>query len=101
MKKATYLKTVKAGFGITQKLYRLDPPLEESSFLNDKVVTSHQHVIVSAAKHGEGMFQIHETYIFPASAEGEVTGWGELPGSIKGTTSHEEALREAGYEVIE
>lgn len=42
-----------------------------------------------------------ETYIFGATEDGEVADWGELPGSLKGTLDHADALREAGYEVQE
>lgn len=40
-----------------------------------------------------------ETYIFPCDSDGEVTSWGEMPGSIKNSLDHEEALRRAGYRV--
>ena len=40
-----------------------------------------------------------ETYIFPGDADGNVTDWGELTGSYKGGTSHEEALTRAGYTI--
>ena len=100
MKKAKYIRTTRDDGEIVQKLYELDPPLEEFSFLSEER-ESHQYVIVSAANHGEGILRVHETYIFPADKDGEITDWGELPGSIKGTTDHEEALQEAGYEVVE
>ena len=48
----------------------------------------HPFVVVSAIRHSLA----HETYIFPANAAGEVTDWGELPGSYRGGMSHEEAL---------
>lgn len=59
-------------------------------FLTEYVWVSAAHVVFSGP----------ETYIFPCNAEGEVTNWGELPGSFKGDLDHEEALRGAGYEVI-
>ena len=52
-------------------------------------------VIVSAAS----VFGAYETYIFEADEAGEVTDWGELDGSFKGGLNHEQALRNAGYEV--
>jgi len=33
-----------------------------------------------------------ETYIFPASEEGSILNWMELPGSFKGEINHEKAL---------
>lgn len=53
-------------------------------------------VVVSTAS----VFGHVETYIFPADETGRVTHWGEMTGSIKGTDSHEEVLREAGYEIV-
>ncbi len=34
-----------------------------------------------------------ETYIFPATEEGEILSWPELPGSFRGSMGHEEALK--------
>ena len=48
----------------------------------------HPFVVVSAIRHDWA----HETYIFPANAEGDITDWHELPGSYRGGMSHEEAL---------
>lgn len=41
-----------------------------------------------------------ETYVFPANSKGRVLDWGELDGSFKGGLDHEQALRNAGYEVV-
>ena len=51
-------------------------------------IGKHPFVVVSAIRHDWA----HETYIFPANAAGEITDWGELPGSYWGGMSHEEAL---------
>lgn len=76
-------------------LYRLDPPLAQE----------HEYVIVSAVDN-TGMMAFsgldvdwRETYIFPATPDGDVADWGELDGSTKGTLDHADALRGAGYEV--
>ena len=37
----------------------------------------------------------HETYIFPADQDGNVTDWLELPGSLRGAMDHDRALQ--GY----
>lgn len=73
-------------------LYKLDPPL-----LDDDGGTR-EFVVVSAAIlpfSGEG-----ETYIFPATPDGKVSDWGELPGSMRGTLDHADALEGAGYEIV-
>ena len=41
-----------------------------------------------------------ETYLFPATPDGKVAEWGELPGSQRGTMSHEQVFAELGYEVV-
>lgn len=69
------------------RLYRLNEPLD-----------GHTYVVVSAIDERPA-FRIHETYIFGADHAGNIKSWGELEGSYKGGTDHEEALRRAGYEV--
>lgn len=71
--------------------FRLDPPLV--GYDDDG---PYEYVVVSAT---HAMFTGPETYIFPADEKGEVTGWGELPGSYKGGLNYKEALRGAGYDV--
>lgn len=73
-------------------LYRLSAPVEDEDGL------PHEYVIVSAVM---ALFTGPETYIFPADAKGEVTSWGELPGSQRGFLDHELALEIAGYCVVE
>lgn len=80
-------------------LYRLDPPLATNVWDWRKRADGTRlltHVIVSATIVPYGG---PETYIFPASAEGEVTDWGELEGSYRGGLDHAEALAGAGYEI--
>lgn len=69
------------------RLYRLNEPLN-----------GYQYVVVSAVDERPA-HRLHETYIFGADHTGKVIDWGELEGSYKGGTDHEEALRGAGYEV--
>lgn len=102
MNTATLVKEGLEGFRGEVNLYRLDPPLE-----------GHEYVIVSAVElpdlalsmdsllNAVGGYPIatEETYIFGSDSEGKVVDWSELPGSIKDTKDHAEALREAGYEV--
>lgn len=94
-KTATLVKDRLEGFRGHAALYRLDPPIEYES-------ERHEHVVVSSVTipdYGGLGVGGPEAYIFPASPEGKVTGWGELPGSLNGTLDHAEALRDAGYEV--
>lgn len=56
-----------------------------------------RHVIVSAVNHSFA----HETYLFPCNAEGKASSMLEMPGSLKGTTSHAEALAAAGYSIVD
>lgn len=85
------------GFTGDAALYHLDPPFQGYSW-SDAVASMYAHVIVSATiiPHSGP-----ETYIFGASEDGEVLDWIELPGSFRGALDHEEALRGAGYGVVE
>ena len=84
--KATFIKKLE-GFTGDARLFRCDPPLAASKF-----------VIVSAVM---AMFSGPETYIFPATKDGKIANWGELPGSFRGALDHNEALENAGYTVAE
>ena len=42
-----------------------------------------------------------ETYLFPCDEAGDITDWGELPGSFQGEMNHEQAFQNAGYTLIE
>lgn len=63
----------------------------------DGVKHTTNYVIVSAVHD----HLINETFIFPADESGSVIDWGELDGSLRGTTSHREALEDAGYKLVE
>jgi hypothetical protein len=99
---ATLVKRL-TGFMGDAALYRLDPPLghidwrwdDEANESRDVEFTS-EFVIVSATV---VPYSGPETYIFPGSPEGEVTDWGELPGSFRGALDHAAALRGAGYDI--
>ena len=87
MKTAIFVKSL-IGFSGEARLYRCDPPME-----------GHEYVVVSATGTFYGVGP--ETYIFPGDANGEVTDWGELDGSFRGGFNHEQALSNAGYDIIE
>lgn len=88
-KTATFIKDLR-GFRGRARLYRLDPPAP------DYDGNPREYVVVSAV---DAMFSGPETYIFPASAEGEVVDWLEMDGSFQGDLDHERALANAGYTV--
>ena len=87
--KATLIKNL-AGWKGDARLYRVDPPIQ---FNEDRKTN---YVVVSAAT---VMFSGPETYIFPASSEGEILDWLELPGSFRGAMDHARALEGAGYSI--
>ena len=62
----------------------------------DVVTHTTNYVIVSAVYD----YLINETFIFPADESGSVIDWGELDGSLRGTTSHRKALEGAGYKLV-
>lgn len=89
MKAARYLTTLPGWIG-DARVYELDPPMLEET----------RYVIVSAV---DAMFTGPETYIFPAEKTGDVFDVAdmlELDGSFRGALDHEQALANAGYEVM-
>ena len=74
-------------------LYGIFP---EVAYHADEVMRTTNYVIVSAVHD----HLINETFIFPADESGSVIDWGELDGSLKGTTSHRKALEGAGYKLV-
>lgn len=86
--KATLVKNVEREVNSSNgpaSLYRLDPPKGDV-----------EHVFVSTAR----VVGAWETYAFRADANGDVLSWSELYGSMKRYASHEEVLREMGYELV-
>jgi hypothetical protein len=75
---------------VKQRLWRVDPPMAGSTGGSGP----HSHVVTSSAV---VMFSGPETYIFAATAEGEIVDWGELDGSMRGVLDHNAAIRNAGY----
>lgn len=91
MNTATFIREIEGWKGHAS-LYKLSEPLgwpEENKF---------DFVIASAVNaFGDGP----ETYLFGSNEQGVVLDWMELPGSMKGTWSHSEALKAAGYIVAD
>jgi hypothetical protein len=94
MHTATFIKRI-PGWRGEARLYRLDPPIVDRDW-DDNPSDEYEYVIVSAAV---ADYSGPETYIFPATEDGEAIDMGELPGSYRGGLSHAEALDNAGYEV--
>lgn len=91
MPTATYIKAVippapNELWTVKQKLYKLEPPMDGA-----------EYVVVSAA---DLPMCGPETYIFPSTTNGDITNYGELSGSQKGTLDHEKVLKDAGYTVV-
>ena len=75
-------------------LYRIFPEVAYED--DDGVMHTTNYVIVSAVCD----HLLYETFIFPADESGSVIDWGELDGSLRGTTSHQKALEGAGYKLV-
>lgn len=91
MKTATLVKEL-SGFTGSARLWHCEPPMVsdcDTELVTEYVVTSATNIPFSGP----------ETYIFASDSVGHVTCWGELPGSFQGGLDHEEAIRNAGYEV--
>ena len=83
--------------GATVKLWRMEPPLKDNSW-DDEEPESHEFVVTSAVV---ASFSGPETYIFPASKDGKILDFGELPGSYRGDLDHDRAIEGAGYVIRE
>lgn len=95
MNTAVFVKNVEQQTRGDQRVYQLDPPLEGHEFVVVSAVdTSWIYAGLEMPPWGGSC----ETFIFPSDGE-EITDYGELEGSLKGTMSHEEALHAAGYTV--
>lgn len=91
LKVAERLKN-KTDFKGAAALYRFSPPLP------DYRGNEHEFVVVSAIILPKAMGGGAETYLFPANAQGDVVSWLEMPGSQKGTLSHQEVIEGLGYQ---
>lgn len=80
-------------------LYELSEPIDYWKYTeeDDYVSVPTNYVIVSAINNMFG----RETYMFPATSDGEAIQMVELSGSEKGCMNHKRVLNNAGYEVVE
>ena len=74
-----------------QELFACDPPMRDYNSREHRYVVASAIVARDTGK--------PETYFFPADKDGKIVGWGELPGSRRGTLDIDVVLGEAGYEV--
>ena len=88
MKTAVFLKQMLKGWRGDARLYSVAPDLDGFGF-----------VIVSGST--IPWTQKQETFIFGCDNEGNPATMEELHGSFQGKIDHAEALRNAGYEVVE
>lgn len=96
-KTANLIRTVNPRAQGDQRLYHCTPPMPGwEPWGKDGQQQHWDYVVVSAAN---VPFSGPETYIFGADSSGEIVDWTELDGSFKGGLDHEQALRNAGYEV--
>lgn len=95
--KATFLREL-GSFRGTAKFYRLSEPVRYCWCDGDEKCPGEDHftqyVVVSAAV---SFLEGPETYIFPASPDGDVISWGEMEGSFKGALNHKRAIEKAGW----
>jgi hypothetical protein len=103
VKTATLIRKLD-GFRGDARLYKLSEPVafgyDDAGATDHVVVSAVQSVLPTpSAVFFRDLDSGPETYVFPATADGEVLSWGELEGSYRGGTDHERALRGAGYEV--
>ena len=92
MNKATLIKHLDNFSGIAA-IYKVSPPMRDFDG------NEWEYVIVSATT--LPFTGCTETYIFPAHGANAITpaDWGEMPGSLKNTLSHSDALSNAGYQI--
>lgn len=96
--KATILRDTFPGMKGDKLLLRMDPPLASSEFnpdTNEYEPVAHEYVVSSATT----VLGEPETYLFPATRDGEIVNWRELEGSQKGTLSHADVLAALGYAI--
>jgi hypothetical protein len=97
VKTAKLMKDALKDFRGSAALYQLSTPMVWEGY-SDNDRQEFDYVVVSSAV---VPFSGPETYIFGADKDGKVLNWSELPGSRRGSYSHADVLREAGYEATD
>jgi hypothetical protein len=93
-KTATAIKILNhwAGFAT---VYKVEPAIRPYDY--DENGISYDYVVVSQVN---SLYSGPETYMFGSNKDGDVTDWCELPGSRRGSYTHEEVLNDEGYTVL-
>lgn len=86
-----------SGGTANRNTYRVSPPIKDYDW-DDEETGEYEFVAVSQAN---ALYSGWETFIFPCDENGEITKWGELPGSRRGYVSPDDLLRELGYTIVE
>lgn len=97
-KSATLVKKLEQYHG-DARLYRLAPSLEYSTMTDDEglpVLQLTEYLVVSSLED-----ITVETLIFAAEADGDITDWTDLDGSVRGETTHARVLSSLGYNLEE
>ena len=99
MKKAVFTGIINKQTNSDGRVFLMSPPLDGHEFVYVSASTMKGMNVILAGYAGPQLEP--ETYIFPCDVSGEVTSWGELDGSYRGGLSHAQALKNAGYEIVE
>ena len=87
--KATYVKNLK-NFTGSAALWRLSEPVKVSVY-DENIPVDELHYFAASAVNDPSL-GVHETYLFATDHIGNVLSWVELPGSMRGTTHHWDAV---------
>lgn len=103
LKTATFVRDIETDSPcVVQKLYKISPP--QTMIDSDERIEPYEYVVVSAADvpamEGMPFTRVHETFIFPAHADGDWITSAELPGSTRGVVDHAYALNVGGWMIV-
>lgn len=93
--KVEAVRRIPGGTG-TMLLWSVEPAIRYQDWDGTKKKTCETHFVITSA--ADVIYSGPETYIFPANSLGEVTDWGELPGSLRGSLNHETAIKGINHE---
>lgn len=97
MNRAIFVRNRTENHVAEQRVYRCDPPMPRGEDFDGATKEPAAFVVVSKVV---VPFSGPETYIFASDADGDISDFMELPGSMRGEHTHEVVLAEAGYEVV-
>lgn len=102
MKKAHKIKDVSDQFTGEAFVYRCDPPLNNYQYIVASATDLyHINPTIETTRRLPLDISQYETYIFGCDKFGKVSCWSEQKGSATGIYNCDEALKNAGYEVID